>query len=132
MDAAGVKYDGLKEALDKARKEEDEITDNKFNIPEHECDTIANKLYITLKANTMGETLNAVMGTAEGNGFEAWRRINAYHEPRLATSKGVAFQKLAATSREQAKSPAALKKAINELDMRARKYFEIAGCLSRR
>ena len=115
---------GIRSYLDKARSEEEEISDVDLDP---EAWAQRDMIWRFLKRYTAGEARKVVSSASNRNGWEAWRKLHLQFEPALVMREAVVMAQFISMVNKRAKTPAETKTLLVELDERAKRVEEITG-----
>ena len=117
----------LKEEMNLVKDQKEEITERKFAELGGTRFSKAKDLMTLLLKKTSGSAQNLIKSCPPDNGFEAWRRMNAFYEPTLAVRESEVMADFAFLCRRQAKDIHDLRRLLLEMDEKSRRYEEVVG-----
>ena len=120
-------FPGMKDMLDKARDADVTVDEVWFEGPASKWWERGDTLYRFLKRYTGTEARRVVLGVAEDNGWEAWRKLNQQYEPATVTREAQVLARYTNMVTKKAKTPRETKTLLNELSERAKRVEEITG-----
>ena len=89
--------------------------------------TKGHQLWMLVKSKTSGEALRTILGGPEGNGWEAWRRLNIHYEPSIEVRKGQTAAEFSLLCARPARDGTELRKILLEFDAKKKSFQEICG-----
>jgi hypothetical protein len=120
-------YSGMKDIMQQACKADNDIEEAWFNDTDDCWWERADELWSLLRRYTEGEARRVVMGVANNNGWNAWRRLQQNFEPSIVIHEAHAYAQFSGMVSRRAKNPSETRTMLLELEERSRRIEEMTG-----